>query len=258
MKPVVIDAGAAPDIVCALRFGDNAMVLGQQVAAWTSHAPTVELDIALANQGLDLFGQANLFYDFAASGFGGGLEADDLAFWRNDRQYFNLLLVEQPNGDFGRTMARQFFYAAYARLVFDVMKDSSHEALSAIAAKGAKEMAYHYRHAGEWVVRLGDGTDESHRRMEDAVAYLQPFCGEMFMYDEADRAMVEAGVLPPADDLKARWHESVASVFSRAGLGFGDEIWKPEGGRRGIHTEHLSYLLAEMQTLVRNHPGAKW
>jgi len=242
----------------ALRFADNAMVLGQRVSHWVSRSPTIELDIGFANQGLDLIGQANLFYELAASLEGKGRSADDLAFLRGPEDYYNLQLVEQPNGDFAQTVMRQLFYALYAELVFEQMINGSQADLAAIAAKGQKEMAYHVRHAGEWVVRLGDGTDESHQRCQKALDFMWPYSHEFFAYDEVDDEMVRQGVLPDKETLKSQWSESLGEIIERAGLTIPDSNWQPGGGRQGVHSEHLSYLLAEMQVLPRNHPGAEW
>jgi len=245
-------------VATALRFGDNAMVLGQRISNWVSRSPTIELDIAFANQGLDLIGQANLFYELAGRLEDKGRRADDLAFLRGAEDYYNLQLVEQPNGDFARTVMRQVFYATYAELVFEQMIKGQQDDLAAIAAKGQKEMAYHVRHAGEWVVRLGDGTDESHERCQQALDYLWPYRHEMFAYDAVDNEMVKLGVLPEAETLKAQWLESLGEVFERANLTVHDSNWQPGGGRDGVHSEHLSYLLDEMQVLPRSHRGAQW
>jgi len=247
-----------PVVTTALRFGDNAMVLGQRISNWVSRSPTIELDIGFANQGLDLIGQANLFYELAGCLEGKGRSADELAFLRGAEDYYNLQLVEQPNGDFAQTVMRQVFYALYAELVFEQMINGEQVDLAAIAAKGQKEMAYHVRHAGEWVVRLGDGTDESHARCQKALDYMWPYSHEMFAYDEVDDEMVRQGVLPDAQTLKTQWCESVGEIVERAGLTINDSDWQPGGGRKGVHSEHLSYLLAEMQVLPRAHSGAEW
>ena len=245
-------------VTTALRFGDNAMVLGQRLGHWVSRSPTVELDVAFGNLGLDLIGQANLFYELAGRLEGKGRSADDLAFLRDADDYFNVQLVEQPNGDFAQTMMRQMLYAVWAEAVFAQMMQGGNADLAAIAGKAHKEMCYHVRHAGEWVVRLGDGTDESHVRCQKAADFMWPYTHELFAYDAVDEEMVGQGVLPDAESLKAKWNESVATVFERAGLSVNDDGWQPGGGRQGVHSEHLSYLLAEMQVLPRSHPGAKW
>ena len=247
-----------PAIVTALRLGDNALVLGQQVGHWVSRSPTIELDISFANQSLDMIGQANLFYELAGRLEGKGRSADDLAYLRGPEAFFNVQLVEQPNGDFARTMMRQVFYATWAQIVFEHMAQSGNSDLAAIAAKAEKEMSYHVRHAGEWVIRLGDGTEESHGKSQAALDFLWPFTHELFAYDGVDDVMVEQGVLPDGQGLKSKWNESVGEVFERAGLTINDDGWQPGGGRDGVHSEYLSYLLEEMQVLPRSHPGAQW
>ncbi len=245
-------------IATALRFGDNAMVLGQRLGRWVSRSPTIELDVGFANQALDLIGQANLFYELAGRLEGKGRSADDLAFLRGADEYYNVQLVEQPNGDFAQTVMRQVLYAAYADIVFDFMAKGSNDDLAAIAAKGQKEMAYHFRHAGEWVIRLGDGTEESHARSQKALDFLWPWSHELFAYDAVDEKMVRQDVLPDAETIKKQWMESLGEVFERAGLIINEDGWQPGGGREGVHSEHLSYLLTEMQVLPRTYPGTQW
>ncbi|VAV87300.1 1,2-phenylacetyl-CoA epoxidase, subunit C [hydrothermal vent metagenome] len=247
-----------PVLTTALRLGDNALVLGQRLGHWVSRSPTVELDVAFANQALDLIGQANLFYDLAGRLEGKGRSADDLAYLRDPHEFFNVQLVEQPNGDFSQTMMRQVMYATWAHIVFEFMARGKNGDLAAIAAKAEKEMAYHVRHAGEWMIRLGDGTSESHERSQAALDFMWPWTHELFAYDDVDEAMVAAGVLPDSETLKTQWSESLDEVFQRGGLTVNDDGWRPGGGRQGIHSEHLSYLLEEMQVLPRSHPGAQW
>ena len=247
-----------PVLTTALRLGDNALVLGQRLGHWVSRSPTVELDVAFANQALDLIGQANLFYDLAGRLEGKGRSADDLAYLRDPHEFFNVQLVEQPNGDFAQTMMRQVMYATWAHIVFEFMAQGKNSDLAAIAAKAEKEMAYHVRHAGEWMIRLGDGTSESHERSQAALDFMWPWTHELFAYDDVDEAMVATGVLPDSETLKTQWSESLDEVFQRGGLTVNDDGWRPGGGRQGVHSEHLSYLLEEMQVLPRSHPGAQW
>ena len=242
----------------ALRLGDSALILGQQVSLWTSNGPTVELDIALQNQALDLIGQARLFLDYAGRLEGEGRDEDKLAYFRDAHEFRNCLLVEQPNGDFAQTMLRQFLYAAYARGLYAGMEAHGIGELSEIAAKAEREMAYHVRHAGEWVVRLGDGTSESHRRMQAALKALWPYVHELFAADDLDERLVAAGILPAFDALKTEWFETVTAVLERATLELPEDDWQPAGGRQGRHTERLSYILGEMQSLARTHPEARW
>ncbi len=242
----------------ALRLGDSALVLGQQLSGWTSNGPTVELDIALQNHALDLIGQARLFLDYAGRLEGKGRDEDKLAYFRDAHEFRNCLLAELPNGDFAQTMLRQLLYAAYARSLYAGMEQAGEGELAAIAAKAEREMAYHVRHCGEWVVRLGDGTEESHARCVAGLAALWPFVHELFEADEVDQRMIAVGLLPPFDALKAEWMETVGAVLKRATLKIPDDDWAPAGGRQGQHTERLSYILGEMQSLARNHPEATW
>jgi ring-1,2-phenylacetyl-CoA epoxidase subunit PaaC len=241
-----------------LRLGDSALVLGQQLTRWISRAPNLELDIALANYALDLVGQARLWLDYAGRIEGRGRDEDALAMLRQAHEFRNVVMLELPNGDFAHTMMRQFLFALYARLLYERAADSRDSEIAGIAAKAVKEMAYHARHAGEWVVRLGDGTDESHARAASALEELWPYTHELFMADDIDRVMAEGRILPDPATLKEPWLEEVDQVLARATLARPADGWVPEGGRRGVHSEHLSYILAEMQVLPRTFPGAKW
>lgn len=255
--PDVMDPKDALFEYC-LRLGDTALILGQRLGEWTSNAPTVELDIALGNQALDLFGQARMLLDYAGRVEDKGRSEDDLAFLREELDYRNLLLVEQPNGDFGQTVVRQFLYATFAMALYERLCGSADEELSGIAQKAVKEMAYHARHNGEWVVRLGDGTEESHARVQAGLDAVWPFVHEMFEADAIDLAMAEAGIGVDPSTLQADWLESVTQVIERATLSIPDTTWRPDGGRKGHHTEHLGYLLSDLQYLQRTHPGAEW
>ena len=241
-----------------LRMGDNALVLGQQLTQWISRAPTVELDIALANYSLDLIGQARLWLDYAGRVERKGRDEDALAMGRADHEFRNVLMVEVPNGDFAHMMLRQFLFSSFARLVYEGAASSSDAEVAGIAGKAVKEMAYHARHSGEWVVRLGDGTDESRERTVRALEDLWPYTHELFMADDVDVAVAEAGILSDLAALREPWLAEVEEVLARATLARPENGWKPEGGRRGLHSEHLSYILAEMQALPRMFPGASW
>ena len=241
-----------------LRLGDNALSLGQRLSGWISRAPTLELDIALANYALDLIGQARLWLDYAGRVEGRGRDEDGLAMGRQAHEFRNLHLAEVPNGDFAHTMLRQFLFASFARLNYEQAAGSRNAEIAGIAGKAVKEMAYHARHAGEWVVRLGDGTEESHERTARALDELWPFTHELFMSDDIDRAVAAAGVLPDPAGLKEPWLGEVDEVLERATLSRPRDGWRPEGGRRGLHTEHLGYIQAEMQVLPRTFPGARW
>jgi ring-1,2-phenylacetyl-CoA epoxidase subunit PaaC len=218
----------------------------------------LEEDIALANIALDLIGAANMFLGLAGEVEGKGRDADALAFFREGVQYRNALLVELPRGDFGVTMVRQFLFDAYSVVQLDALAGCGHAELAAIAAKSLKEDKYHLRHSGEWVVRLGDGTEESHRRVQDALNELWRYTGELFEQDSIDEAVVAHGIQLDAGAMHARWEALVTEVLRRATLTIPDAAVMASGGRRGRHTEHLGHLLAEMQSVARAHPGATW
>ncbi len=241
-----------------LRLGDTALVLGQRLAEWSSRAPTVELDIALSNHALDMIGQAQLFLEYAGRVEGKGRDEDALAYHRQDFEFRNAMIAELPKGDFACTMVRQLLFATYASMLYERMTSSTDADLAAIAGKAGKEMTYHARHAGEWVVRLGDGTDESHQRAQEALNLMWPYVHELFQTDGVDQAMIDKGVLPDAAAFKAEWQDEIEAIIARATLAIPDDNWMPSGGRSGQHTEHLAYLLAEMQVLPRTYPDAKW
>lgn len=242
----------------ALRLGDDALILGQRLSAWCGHAPNLEVDLSLANVALDLVGQATHFLDYAGKVEGAGRDGDRLAFHRDVLDFRNCLLVEQPNGDFARTIARQFLFSTWQGLLFEALARSGDPALAGVAAKGAKETAYHAELAGEWVVRLGDGTQESRRRMIDGLDWCWRFVDELFDMDAVDEALLETGVAPDKRLLRPRFDATVASVLAEATL----DLPKPRravvGGRRGWHSEHLGHVLAEMQFLPRAYPNATW
>ncbi|MGL5136660.1 MAG: 1,2-phenylacetyl-CoA epoxidase subunit PaaC [Beijerinckiaceae bacterium] len=245
-------------LIPTLRLADTALVLGHRLSEWASRGPTLEEDIALSNLGLDLIGQARMFYDYAGKIEGKGRDEDALAYLRSDREYRNLLLAEQPNGDFAFTMVRHLLYAAFAAPYFMALARSSDATLAAIAAKTEKEMAYHLRHAGEWVIRLGDGTDESRRRAQDALDELFAYTGELFAVDAWDTALISQGILPDPQSLRADYDETLERILAAATLQAPKAGYQQSGGRDGLHSEHLSLLLAEMQSVHRTHPGAVW
>lgn len=248
----------AHHLTFTLRLADTALVLGHRLSQWSSRAPTLEEDIALSNIALDHIGQARGFYAHAAKLKGNGCSEDDLAFMRDSPDYRNLQLVERENGDFAVTMARQLYYSAFAAPHFEALTNSKDAEIAGVAAKAAKECAYHLRHASEWVIRLGDGTDESRRRMQAGLEDLWMYTGEMFEIDDADRAMIDAGIAVDPAPLKSKWEATIARVLGEATLDRPKGIWMSTGGRRGHHTEHLGPMLAEMQSLHRAYPGAKW
>jgi ring-1,2-phenylacetyl-CoA epoxidase subunit PaaC len=214
--------------------------------------------MALSNMALDLLGQARTLYTYAAAVEGNGNDEDKLAYLRDIRQYRNLLLAEQPNGDFAHTMVRQFFYSAFADLYWRAMMTSSDAALAAIAAKSEKESAYHLRHSSEWIVRLGDGTEESHARAQRAIDDLWAFTGEMFVVDDSERGLIEAGIAADPAALRPAWLKTMTAVVNEATLVLPDNDWMQQGGRSGRHSEHLGHLLSELQSMQRTFPGATW
>jgi ring-1,2-phenylacetyl-CoA epoxidase subunit PaaC len=256
MTSILVARDAPPPLLHALRLADTTLVLGHRLSEWTGQAPMLEEELALANAALDLIGQARSLYAHAAALEGQGRGEDDLAYLRDAPDYRNWLIAELPNGDFARTMLRQFFVAAFLHPYWQALMASRDATLAAIAAKAEKETAYHLRHAGEWVIRLGDGTEESHRRMQEALEELWPYTGEMF---EADAPLIEAGLAPDPAALRPGWEAMVARVLAEATLPLPPPgAWMQSGGRRGVHTEHLGHLLAVMQHLPRSYPGAVW
>jgi len=241
-----------------LRLADTALVLGHRLSEWSGHAPILEEDIALANLALDLIGQSRSFYDHAGAIEGKGRDENALAYLRLEPEWKNLLIVEQPNGDFAATILRQFLVAAFLHPYYRGLAASKDETLAAIAAKAEKEMAYHLRHCGEWVIRLGDGTDESHRRIAEALAELWPFTGEMFEVDASERALIDTGIAVDPASVRAEWEQTVDHVFAEATLARPRDGWMQTGGRNGQHTEHLGHLLSELQYMQRAYPGQTW
>ncbi len=241
-----------------LRLGDNTLILSHRVSEWCGHAPVIEEDIALANTALDLIGQAQMWLGLAGEIEGKGRDADALAYRRDSWDFRNLLLVERPNGDFGKTLMRQFLFDAWQALMLEKLALSTHEQIAAIAGKAIKEVAYHLERSGDTVIGLGDGTKESHARMQAALDDLWPYCGEMFALDQADIALISQGIIPEMEGLRARWLDKLTEVFNDATLIIPADDFAHCGGRTGRHTEHLGHLLCEMQVLQRSYPGAKW
>jgi len=253
-----IQVSETPLVLYTLRRADDALILGHRLSEWCGHAPSLEEDMALANMGLDLLGQARELYSYAANVEGKGNDEDKFAYLRDVRQYRNLLLLEQPNGDFAHTMVRQFLYSAFADLYWRAMMKSGDATLAAIAAKSEKESAYHLRHSSEWIVRLGDGTAESHARAQAAIDHLWAFTGEMFEVDASERALIDAGIAVDPASLRPQWQKTVADVVSEATLDLPGGAWMQQGGRDGRHSEHLGHLLSELQSMQRTFPGATW
>lgn len=258
MPTTSIAPNETPLLTFTLRLADDALVLGHRLSEWCGHAPILEEDIALANIGLDLIGQARALYDYAATIDGGGLTEDSFAYLRDAGQYRNCLLVEQPNGDFAVTMVRQVLFSAFVDPYWRALMNSRDETLAAIAAKAEKETAYHLRHSAEWLIRLGDGTEESHSRAQAALDELWPYTGELFEVDGAERALIEAGIAPDRASLRQTWDTTIGAILSEATLTRPAAGWMQSGGRTGRHSEHLGFILAELQYLQRTYPGATW
>lgn len=242
-----------------LRMGDNTLILGHRVSEWCGHAPVLEEDIALANTALDLIGQTQLWLGLAAEVEDAGRDADALAFLRDVWDFRNVLLVELPNGDFGQTLMRQFLFDAWSSIMLARLQTSSNAQVAEIAAKASKEIAYHVERSAETVVGLGDGSEESHARMQAALDYLYPYVGEMFIGDDVDAAMVARGIAPDPAGLRGEYDALVGRVMDAATLTIPENKFAHKGGRTGkIHTEHLGHLLCSMQWLQRAYPGASW
>ena len=247
-----------PLVLYTLRRADDALILGHRLSEWCGHAPMLEEDMALSNIALDLLGQARELYAYAARREGRDNDEDKLAYLRDLRQYRNLLLVEQPNGDFAQTLVRQFFYSAFADLYWRAMMASHDATLAAIAAKSEKESAYHLRHSSEWIIRLGDGTGESHTRAQAALDRLWAFAGEMFAVDDSERGLIDAGIAIDPAGFRDRWLKTVSNVAGEATLSLPQNDWMQQGGRAGRHSEHLGHLLSELQSMQRTFPGLTW
>jgi ring-1,2-phenylacetyl-CoA epoxidase subunit PaaC len=255
---LVVRAGSPPLFRYVLRLADTNLVLGQRLGEWVGHAPALEEDLALANLALDAIGRARLLLSYAGEVEGQGHDEDDLAFRRDEPDFHNLVLAEQPNGDFAHTILRQFLLDAFQLELYTALTRSTDARLAAIAGKAEKELAYALRYAAGWVVRLGDGTPESHGRLEQALAALWRFTSEFFAADELDLAMAGAGVAPDLRLLEAPWRERVAGVFAEATLPVPPTVPLALSGRAGRHGEGFGRLLAEMQFLQRAYPGAQW
>ena len=241
-----------------LRLGDNALILGHRMSEWCGHGPVLEEDIAMSNMALDLIGQACGFLGYAAKLKGSGTE-DDLAYKRDARQFRNYMLVEQPNGDFSFTMMRSFLYSAFAWLHYKNLIHTKDETVSGLAEKSLKEITYHLRHCSDWILRLGDGTDESHHRTQQALEELWSYTDELFEMDETDRILIRQNLAIDLKPLQIEWDNIINKVLEQSTLKRPDRSrFMSKGGIKGIHTEHLGFLLAEMQFLPRAYPGTSW
>jgi len=251
-----------PLLQYTLHLADDALILGHRNSEWTGHGPILEQDIAISNIALDLIGQARNFYQYAAElaneGNSGSVTEDSLAYLRDGWDFRNILLVEQTNGDWAKTILRQFFFSAHQVDLYQQLMTGSDKTLSAIGAKAYKEVVYHLRWSSEWVIRLGDGTEESHTRMKKALDELWKFTGELYMPAPYEQWAAKAGVGPDLSHLRGRWEDRVKEVFVEAGLSYPPAEWMQTGGKEGRHTEQLGYILAEMQFLQRAYPGCEW
>lgn len=241
-----------------LRLADNALIMGHRLGEWCSKAPILEEDLAITNMALDMIGRAEAILRYTAELEGKGHTEDDLAYRRDERKYYNHLLVEQPNGDFAYTIARQLFNSAYEFFYYTELMQSKDATLAAIAAKSIKEIKYHLKHASDWTIRLGDGTEESAARMQNAINDLWMYTGELFESDELDENLSALGIAPNASELKGKWKTYIMDVLAEAKLAVPTDAYMQTGSKKGIHTEYLGYILADMQYLQRAYPDAKW
>jgi ring-1,2-phenylacetyl-CoA epoxidase subunit PaaC len=245
-----------------LRMADDTLILGQRLSEWCGHGPILEEDIALTNIALDLIGQSTALFEYASKiekeFLGGKRSADDLAFLRLEREYKNVLLVEQTNGDFGKTIVRQFLFDNFQYFHYTQLLESKDHQIAAIAEKSLKEVRYHLKHSSEWVIRLGDGTEDSHRRVQEAVDDLFRFIDELFYQDEVNQILIQAEIIGDVNDFKADFEKNVSAVIQEASLTLPERKWQLNGGRVGRHSEHMGYLLAELQYMQRTYPGMEW
>lgn len=241
-----------------LHLADNALIIGHRNSEWCGHGPVLEQDIAISNIALDFIGQARNFYQYAAELSGNGATEDSLAFLRDVPEFKNVLITELPNGDWAQTTLRQFLFSAYQYYYYQQLQNSIDTRLAAIAAKSLKEVTYHLRWSSEWVIRLGDGTEESKQRLLTAVDELWNFTGEMFLPAAYETALLQENISVDPSIIRQQWHQKVQEVFAEATIQIPEKSWAQQGGKTGIHTEHFGYILAEMQFLQRAYPGAEW
>lgn len=241
-----------------LRMGDDSLILSQRLSQLCGHGPILEEDIALTNVALDLIGQATLLLEYSGELADQPKTNDELAYLRLEKEYVNTILVEQPNGHFGDTIMRQFLFDAYRKPLLENLLDSSDKRLAGIAEKSLKETKYHLRHSSEWVIRLGDGTDESHKRIQNSLESLLRYAHELFFENEVDELLIAKGIVPSAEIIFPIWEKTLHDVFKEATLSLPKNNWKFQGGREGRHSEHMGYLLAEMQYMQRTYPNMEW
>lgn len=241
-----------------LRIGDNATILGHRLSEWCGHGPELEEDIAIINTALDLLGHARVIYTYAGQVEGKGRTEDDLAYLRKERQYINALITETPNGHYGDTIARQFLFDQFNYLLFSELVNSKDETIAAIAAKAVKEIRYHLRRSTDWTLRLGDGTEESHAKIQQSFNELWSYTDDMFVQDESDQVIISASIGPDLATLHPIWKEKVQSVLQEATLQMPVDGWMQSGSKKGRHTEHLGHILTDLQYMQRTYPGAEW
>mgnify|MGYP001256223879 FL=1 len=241
-----------------LRMGDDSLILSQRLSQLCGHGPILEEDIALTNVALDLIGQATLLLEYSGELADQPKTNDELAYLRLEKEYVNTILVEQPNGHFGDTIMRQFLFDAYRKPLLEKLLDSSDKRLAGIAEKSLKETKYHLRHSSEWVIRLGDGTEESHKRIQNSLESILRYAHELFFENEVDELLIAKGIVPSAEIIFPIWEKTLHDVFKEATLSLPKNNWKFQGGREGRHSEHMGYLLAEMQYMQRTYPNMEW
>lgn len=241
-----------------LRLADTNMILGQRISEWTGHGPFLEEDLALTNIALDIFGVAKSMYDYAAEVEGKGKDGDKLAYFRNERQFMNPLLTEQPNGDYAKTIARQVMMDCFDFYFYQELVKSKDQTLAGIASKAIKEATYHLRHSSSWLVRFGDGTEESHNRAQDAINELWQYTDELFEMNEVDAILLKEGVAVDLNAIKTKWQKHMDGLLTESTLKKPENVFMKTGSRKGLHTEHLGFIIAEMQILPRMYPEATW
>ncbi|MFT4681059.1 MAG: ring-1,2-phenylacetyl-CoA epoxidase subunit PaaC [Granulosicoccus sp.] len=241
-----------------LRLGDNAAILGHKLGEWCGHGPELEEDIAIINTSLDLLGHARPLYSYAGEVEGAGRSEDDIAFLRQEREYINALICETPNGHYGDTIARQFLFDHFNLLLFTELEKSSDETIAGIAAKAIKEIRYHVRRSTEWTLRLGDGTEESHNKIQKSFNDIWKYTGDLFVQDESDKLIIEAGIGPDLSSLLPIWKENVKAGLIEATLSMPEDEWMQQGSKEGRHTENMGHLLSELQYMQRAYPGCEW
>lgn len=241
-----------------LRLGDNAMILGHRMSEWSSNGPILEEDIALSNIGLDLFGQCRMMFSYAAEVEGKGKTEDDWAYRRPEREFYNVLLAEQPNGHFGTTIARQLLFSLWSQMMYRELMNSNDQTIAAFAAKSIKEVNYHVRHASQWLIRLGDGTPESHEKMQEGLDRMWSYRHELFDIDEVDEMLIKEGIAEDPNQFKDAYEDQLKELIAEATLSIPEEGYRAKGGKQGVHSEHMGHILSEFQYLVRAYPDAKW